>query len=125
MRRYTDPQIMALDLLIKNGLVIDGTGAPGRRADVRLVGGRILDVDEDLTVAGIAESIDATGLVVAPGFIDTHAHSDLMVLADPDLPMKVRQGVTLDVLGQDGLSDRKSTRLNSSHIQKSRMPSSA
>src|SRR5206468_11681686 len=47
---------------------------------------------------------DCEGLVVAPGFIDTHSHSDLRILVDPDLEMKVRQGITLDVLGQDGIS---------------------
>jgi N-acyl-D-amino-acid deacylase len=97
----------APNLLIRNGLVVDGTGAPGRVCDVRISGGVITDVDEDLTVVGggdDAETLDATGLVVAPGFIDTHSHSDLRILSEPDLPMKVRQGVTLDVLGQDGLS---------------------
>ncbi len=84
-------------------MVVDGTGAPGRRADVVVEDGHIAAVEADVTV-GSARVIDAGGLVVAPGFIDTHSHSDLRVLADRDLPMKVMQGITLDVLGQDGIS---------------------
>jgi N-acyl-D-amino-acid deacylase len=90
--------------LIRGGMVIDGTGAPARRADVGIRDGRIAAVDEDLTVDPDARVIDAAGLYVAPGFIDTHSHSDLRVLVDADLPMKVQQGITLDVLGQDGIS---------------------
>src|SRR5947209_7610683 len=90
-------------LILRGGTVIDGTGAPGRRADVRVENGRITWVGEISELAG-AELLDCGGLTVAPGFIDTHSHSDLRVLADPDLPMKLRQGITLDVLGQDGIS---------------------
>jgi N-acyl-D-amino-acid deacylase len=68
---------------------------------VAVEGDRIAAVGEDL--AG-DEVIDCHGLVVAPGFIDTHSHSDVMALADPGLPMKVAQGITLEVLGQDGIS---------------------
>jgi N-acyl-D-amino-acid deacylase len=93
------------DLLIRGGLVADGTGAPLRRADVRVVHGEIVAVGPGLTIGGASElEIEAGGLVIAPGFIDTHSHSDLRILAEPDLPMKVRQGITLDVLGQDGIS---------------------
>jgi N-acyl-D-amino-acid deacylase len=89
-------------LLLRGGTVVDGTGGPAQRADVLIDRGRIVRIDRDLTVSD--EVIDVGGLVVAPGFIDTHSHSDLRVLADRDLPMKVRQGITLDVLGQDGIS---------------------
>jgi N-acyl-D-amino-acid deacylase len=92
------------ELLVRGGSVIDGTGEPARRADVLLRGDLIVAVQEDLTVGAHTTVLDADGLVVAPGFIDTHSHSDLRILADPDLPMKVRQGITLDVLGQDGIS---------------------
>jgi N-acyl-D-amino-acid deacylase len=92
-----------MDLVIRGGMVVDGTGAPRRRADVVISGGRIVAVDADATRDG-AQIVDAGGLMVAPGFIDTHSHSDLRVLADRDLPMKVMQGITLDVLGQDGIS---------------------
>ena len=87
---------------LRGGLLLDGSGAPARRADVLCDGGRIVAIDEDLTLGG--EIIECEGLTLCPGFIDTHSHSDLLVLADPDLPMKARQGVTLDVLGQDGIS---------------------
>src|SRR3954470_17417184 len=91
------------ELLLRWGTVIDGTGAPGVRADVRVRDDKIVDVGPDLSSDG-AEELDCEGLVVAPGFIDTHSHSDLRVLVDRDLEMKVRQGITLDVLGQDGIS---------------------
>lgn len=89
--------------LIRGGLVLDGTGRPGRRADVLLRGDRIVEVGERLEAAG-ARIVDATGLAVAPGFIDMHAHSDLAVLTDPAHLAKVSQGVTTEVVGQDGLS---------------------
>src|SRR5689334_839106 len=92
------------DVLVRGGTVVDGTGAPARRADVLVRGGRIAAVAPDLTIADDARVVDAGGLHVAPGFIDTHSHSDLRVLVEPDLPMKVMQGITLDVLGQDGIS---------------------
>jgi N-acyl-D-amino-acid deacylase len=92
-----------LDLLIRDGMVVDGSGAPGRRADVGVRDGRITAV-ASLAGAAAARTIDADGLVVCPGFIDIHAHSDLQLLAHPEHDPKVRQGVTLDVIGQDGLS---------------------
>ena len=90
-----------LTLVLKGGTVLDGSGAAGVRADVGLAGGRIAAVAPELDGAAV---LDCAGLVVAPGFLDTHSHSDVKVLADPKLPMKVRQGITLEVFGQDGIS---------------------
>ena len=88
------------DTLIRNGQVIDGTGAPARRADVAVAGGRIAAVG---TVEGEAErDIDATGLVVAPGFIDVHSHDDIALLNNPGLDFKAAQGVTTVVCGNCG-----------------------
>ncbi|MSP59161.1 MAG: D-aminoacylase [Myxococcales bacterium] len=89
-------------LHLRNCLVIDGTGAPAYAADIITYRDRIVSVGPDMTQGG--DLVECGGMVVCPGFIDTHSRSDLQILADPDLPMKVRQGVTLEVLGQDGLS---------------------
>jgi N-acyl-D-aspartate/D-glutamate deacylase len=72
---------MGFDLVIENGLLVDGTGAAGRRADVALTGERIAAIG-DLTGAAAARRLDASGCVVAPGFVDIHNHSDLALLAD-------------------------------------------
>ena len=90
------------DLLISGGSVIDGTGAPAYRADVAITGGRIAALSRtpiDSTLA--RRRINATGLIVAPGFIDLHAHLD-PILTMPDAESHVRQGVTLALGGPDG-----------------------
>lgn len=91
------------DVLIRNGTVVDGTGRPRFQADVAVRDGRIADVGQ-FPAARAQQVIDARGLIVAPGFVDTHVHSDLMLLADPQHPQGILQGITTEVLGQDGLS---------------------
>lgn len=95
--------------LIRGALVLDGSGEPGYTGDVLIVGDRIADVGDHLEHPIGAQVIDATGLAIAPGFIDMHAHSDLAVLTDHEHLAKVSQGVTTEVLGQDGLSYVPST----------------
>jgi N-acyl-D-amino-acid deacylase len=94
-----------VDLVLRGGTIVDGTGSPARRGDVVVRAGRVAAL---LPPGGSREEIgtvvDVSGLVVAPGFIDMHAHSDLAVLEDPVHEAKVLQGVTTEVLGQDGLS---------------------
>lgn len=92
------------DLILKRGLIVDGTGRPGVIGDVAIRRNWILAIDAPGSLEGAPEELDCKGLVIAPGFIDTHSHSDLRVLTEPELPMKVRQGITLEVFGQDGIS---------------------
>ncbi|WP_190180299.1 N-acyl-D-amino-acid deacylase family protein [Streptomyces naganishii] len=97
------------DLAIRDADVVDGTGEPSYRADVVVKDGRIVSIVKEAALAGCqrpraVRELDAGGLVLAPGFIDMHAHSDLALLRDPDHSAKAAQGVTLEVIGQDGLS---------------------
>ncbi|MBI5968938.1 MAG: D-aminoacylase [Deltaproteobacteria bacterium] len=92
-----------MDILIKNGQVIDGTGNPWFRADLAIQGERIIQVRPNIENQA-RRLIDAAGLAVAPGFIDTHTHSDLRVFKHPEEDAKLMQGITTAVIGQDGLS---------------------
>jgi N-acyl-D-amino-acid deacylase len=92
-----------LELLIKNGVVIDGTGKPRYRADMGVADGRIVVLEQDIDREA-EHSIDAEGLVVAPGFVDPHTHSDLTLLVDGRAQSKIRQGVTTEVIGNCGFS---------------------
>ena len=89
------------DTLIRGGTVIDGSGAEGRAADVGVRDGRIAAIG-DLSDATAGRVIDAAGLVVAPGFIDMHNHSDDTLLVEPHCESMIRQGVTTMVLGEGG-----------------------
>jgi N-acyl-D-amino-acid deacylase len=94
------------DLLIESGTIVDGTGAPGRPGSVAVTGDRMVVLEEGRAnrPLQVGRAIDARGKVVAPGFIDLHSHAGLMVLADPRHEPKVRQGVTTEIVGVDGLS---------------------
>lgn len=90
------------DVKIVNGLIVDGSGNPGYSADVGIVGDQIVAIG-DLTDATSRETIDASGKVVAPGFVDMHTHSDLAVLFDPLTNSKIFDGVTTEVVGNCGI----------------------
>jgi N-acyl-D-amino-acid deacylase len=91
-----------MDLIIRNGTVIDGTRAPRRKADVAVKDGKILSVGKVTSKA--RKEIDAAGKIVAPGFIDAHTHDDRLMLSAPDIAPKVSQGVTTVVAGNCGVS---------------------
>ncbi|MBC8112905.1 MAG: D-aminoacylase [Candidatus Saccharimonas sp.] len=87
------------DLVLRNGTIVDGTGNPWSLGDVAIRGDRIVAVGR--IPAGVAtREIEARGLVVAPGFIDMHSHSDYLLFEDGNAPSKIRQGVTTEVLGE-------------------------
>ena len=91
-----------MDLIIRNGTLIDGTRAPRRKADVAISNGKIAAVGK---ISGKAKTeIDAAGKIVAPGFIDAHTHDDRLMLSAPDMAPKVSQGVTTVVAGNCGVS---------------------
>ena len=93
------------DLLIRNATLIDGTGAARRTADVAVRGDRIASIDAPWNEAATAQRvIDAEGLVVAPGFVDVHNHSDGWLVKTPHLVPKTSQGFTTEVLASDGIS---------------------
>ena len=91
------------DILFRNARLIDGSGGPSRTGDLGVRGDRIAVLGDVGDARGAVE-IDASGLVLAPGFIDSHAHDDLPLLLEPDLEAKVSQGVTTTVNGNCGFS---------------------
>ena len=95
---------MTQSVLFRGCDVLDGTGAPRVRADVAVSNGRIAAVGDAAIAVDAGRVINASGLVLSPGFIDMHAHSDLALLTDEQHLAKTAQGVTLEVIGQDGLS---------------------
>jgi N-acyl-D-amino-acid deacylase len=94
---------VTFDLVIADGTVVDGTGAPGYRGDVGVTGETIGAIG-DLARTERGRTIDAAGLVVAPGFIDPHTHAEGALLVDPQHAMGLRQGITTEFLGIDGMS---------------------
>ena len=94
---------MNTDILILGGLLLDGSAAAPKRADIAIRNGRIAGISSDLSCA-TAKIIDARGLVIAPGFIDIKTHSDFTLPINPKAESKVRQGVTTEIVGHCGFS---------------------
>ena len=92
---------MQLDLIIRGGMVVDGSGRPARTADVGIAGDKIEHIGP-LDEATGNDEIDAEGLVVSPGFVDIHSHSDFTLLVDPRAQSSVYQGVTTELVGNCG-----------------------
>lgn len=88
------------DLVVRGALVFDGTGSAGREVDVAVTGDRISAVGANLPIGGV--EIDGRGRALAPGFIDIHSHADTNLLIENRAESRIRQGVTLEVVGQDG-----------------------
>ncbi|MFN0119804.1 MAG: N-acyl-D-amino-acid deacylase family protein [Blastocatellia bacterium] len=101
-------QSAGFDLLIRNGRLVDGTGNPSYSGDIALRDGRIAALGR-LAGATATRTIDASGLIVAPGFIDIHNHSDETIIEDGDAQSMIRQGVTTMIFGE-GMSAAPSTR---------------
>lgn len=91
------------DLIIAGGTVVDGLGSAGYIADVGIKG-KLIDAIGDLSKAQTSRMIDATGMTVSPGFIDTHTHSEGALLVDPQHANALRQGITTLIMGLDGMS---------------------
>jgi N-acyl-D-amino-acid deacylase len=89
-------------ILLTNGTVVDGSGSPGRAVSVRIRGDRIVEVAAGLTASQGEQVIDASGLTIAPGFIDVHSHADRGIDDSPGAGSQVLQGITTAVVGQDG-----------------------
>jgi N-acyl-D-amino-acid deacylase len=90
------------DLVIKSARIIDGSGNPWFKADIGVIGERIAKIGR---IEDALYVIDAEGLLAVPGFIDAHSHSDLMLIAEPEAKQKIMQGITTEVVGQDGLGE--------------------
>lgn len=93
-----------MKILIKDGFIVDGSGNEGYNGDILVCNERIEKIAHEINEENADEIINAHGLVIAPGFIDTHSHSDLKILENPYNQIKIRQGITTEVLGQDGIS---------------------
>src|SRR5215813_2245676 len=105
--RPAQRRVPQFDVLIRSGRIVDGSGGPWFRGDVGIVGDRIAALgtlvppaaDHDESDPRANAVVDAAGLVVAPGFVDFHSHSDVSLLADPRAESAVRQGVTTQLVG--------------------------
>ena len=93
-----------VDVILRDGTVVDGTGQPRYLADVAIVGDRIAAIGPALPKATGAREIDVSGKIVAPGFIDVHTYDDRALLASPEMATKTSQGVTTVITGNCGIS---------------------
>src|ERR1700733_4270688 len=91
------------DVILRNGSIVDGTGRPAFYADLAIEGDRLAYIG-DLDTATAVRSIDVTGSIVAPGFIDVHTHDDAAVIVHPQMTAKITQGVTTIIGGNCGIS---------------------
>ncbi len=105
-----------VDVLIRNGRVIDGTGQTWFRASIGITGDTVSVIRGDTSTIEAERVIDAADRVICPGFIDMHSHSDLMLMGEPEHHAKVRQGVTTEALGMDGLSYAPTSPQNLEHL---------
>jgi N-acyl-D-amino-acid deacylase len=92
----------SFDLVIRNAKIMDGSGNPWYRADIGVADEKIVKIGR---IEDGSHIINAEGLAAAPGFIDTHSHSDLMLIAEPEAKQKTMQGITTEIVGQDGLGE--------------------
>src|SRR5436190_13491961 len=91
------------DLVLRGGTLLDGSGAAAVANDIAIAGERIVALGSLPSSAEARDTLNVAGLTVTPGLIDMHSHSDVAAIAEPSAPYKVGQGITLEVLGQDGL----------------------
>ena len=89
-------------LLIKGGIVYDGTGSPGIEADIAVANDRIVEIAPNINEKKAHTVIDARGMAAAPGFIDAHTHTDIQLVVNPNAESKIRQGVTTEIGGNCG-----------------------
>src|SRR5580704_6070275 len=98
---WAQPGAPSFDVVITNGHIIDGTGSPWYSGDIGILDGKIAAIG-NLSDRRRARTIDAHGMVVAPGFIDMLGQSELTILVDPRLPSKIFQGITTEITGEGG-----------------------
>ena len=90
------------DVILKNGLIVDGKGGGGYKADIAIFSSTIALITKSDISRG-KKVIDCSGKIVAPGFIDSHTHSDFLLLSDPSASYRIGQGITTDISGNCGI----------------------